>query len=56
VQEWKSKEEACGNYSRPICSVKEQSPLQYATRLAEKDFVTLCFDARGFGESQGQPR
>jgi dienelactone hydrolase len=40
----------------PICSIKEQSPIQYATRLAEKGFVALCFDARGFGESQGQPR
>ncbi len=40
----------------PICSVKEQSPIQYATRLAEKGFVTLCFDARGYGESEGLPR
>ncbi len=40
----------------PICSVKEQSPIQYATRLAEKGFVALCFDARGYGESEGQPR
>ncbi|MBK0381669.1 alpha/beta hydrolase [Pedobacter sp. SD-b] len=40
----------------PICSVKEQSPVQYATRLAEKGFVALCFDARGYGESEGQPR
>ena len=40
----------------PICSVKEQSPIQYATRLAEKGFIALCFDARGYGESEGQPR
>lgn len=40
----------------PICSVKEQSPIQYATRLAEKGFVALCFDARSYGESEGQPR
>ncbi|CAI8718123.1 alpha/beta fold hydrolase [Chryseobacterium sp. IT-36CA2] len=40
----------------PICSVKEQSPIQYATRLSEKGFVALCFDARGYGESEGQPR
>ena len=40
----------------PICSVKEQSPIQYATRLAENGFVALCFDARSYGESEGQPR
>lgn len=40
----------------PICSVKEQSPIQYAAQLAEKGFVALCFDARGYGESEGQPR
>lgn len=38
----------------PICSVKEQSPIQYAAQLAEKGFVALCFDARGYGESEGQ--
>ncbi|WP_338877504.1 alpha/beta hydrolase (plasmid) [Spirosoma sp. SC4-14] len=40
----------------PICSVKEQSPIQYATRLGEKGFVALCFDARNYGESEGKPR
>jgi fermentation-respiration switch protein FrsA (DUF1100 family) len=40
----------------PICSVKEQSPVQYATRLAENGFIALCFDARSYGESEGQPR
>lgn len=40
----------------PICSVKEQSPIHYATKLAEKGFVALCFDARGYGESDGEPR
>ncbi|MEJ5996564.1 alpha/beta hydrolase [Pedobacter sp. Du54] len=40
----------------PICSVKEQSPIQYATKLAEKGFVALCFDARGYGQSDGEPR
>jgi len=40
----------------PICSVKEQSPIQYATRLAGRGFIALCFDARGYGESEGEPR
>lgn len=40
----------------PICSVKEQSPIQYATRLAQNGFIALCFDARSYGESEGQPR
>ena len=40
----------------PICSVKEQSPIQYAIRLAKNGFITLCFDPRNFGESDGTPR
>ena len=37
-------------------SVKEQMPDEYASLLAKDGFVTLTFDFRGFGESEGQPR
>ena len=37
-------------------SVKEQMPDEYASLLARDGFVTLTFDFRGFGESQGTPR
>lgn len=40
----------------PVGSVKEQSPLQYATRLARAGAVALTFDPRGFGASEGEPR
>lgn len=40
----------------PFGSIKEQSPLQYATRLARDGFVTLIFDPRYSGESGGEPR
>lgn len=40
----------------PICYVKEQAPLQYATRLAGQGFAALIFDPRYFGESSGNPR
>ena len=40
----------------PVSSVKEQSPLQYATRLAASGAVALTFDPRCFGESEGEPR
>lgn len=40
----------------PYCYVKEQAPVQYATRLAKEGMVALAFDARHHGASGGDPR
>src|SRR5688572_29785765 len=40
----------------PMGAVKEQSANLYATKLAERGFVTLSFDLSFWGESDGQPR
>ena len=40
----------------PFASIKEQAPLEYATRLVRDGFVTLIFDPRYSGESGGEPR
>lgn len=40
----------------PVAYVKEQSPMQYATRLVREDFITIAFDPRYHGESEGLPR
>ncbi len=40
----------------PFGFVKEQAPMQYATRLARDGYATLIFDPRYSGESGGQPR
>ena len=40
----------------PVGFVKEQAPLQYASRLVNGGFVTLIFYPRFHGESEGQPR
>lgn len=40
----------------PFGAVKEQAANLYATKMAEKGFVTLSFDLSFWGESDGQPR
>lgn len=40
----------------PFGYVKEQSPAEYAARLANAGFVALIFDSRCSGESGGMPR
>ena len=40
----------------PMGAVKEQSANLYATKLAERGFVTLSLDLSFWGESEGRPR
>ena len=40
----------------PMGAVKEQAANLYATRMAERGFVTLAIDLLHWGESEGQPR
>jgi len=42
-------------FAGPMTSVKEQATGNYAVAMAARGFVTLAFDHRHFGESQGQP-
>jgi len=39
--------------TRPGSGVKEQTAGIYAQKFSEQGFVTLVFDPKGFGESQG---
>ena len=40
----------------PMGAVKEQSANLYATKMAERGFITLTFDLSFWGESEGRPR
>jgi fermentation-respiration switch protein FrsA (DUF1100 family) len=40
----------------PLATVKEQAGGVFAEALAKKGFVTLAFDYRMYGESEGEPR
>jgi fermentation-respiration switch protein FrsA (DUF1100 family) len=40
----------------PMGAVKEQSANLYATKMAERGFVTLSLDLSFWGESEGLPR
>ena len=40
----------------PVSYVKEQAPIQYATRLAKNGFITLIYDPSYYGYSEGEPR
>lgn len=43
-------------FAGPVASVKEQATGNYAVAMAARGFVTLTFDHRHFGESEGVPR
>ncbi|MFG6194855.1 alpha/beta hydrolase [Nonomuraea sp. JJY05] len=43
-------------FTGPFTGVRSQVPGLYADRLAERGYVTLAFDHRNWGESEGLPR
>jgi fermentation-respiration switch protein FrsA (DUF1100 family) len=40
----------------PLSGVKDQVVGNYAERLTDEGFITLAFDHRNFGDSEGEPR
>lgn len=40
-------------FTRPGSGVKEQTAGLYAKKFSEQGFITLAFDSKGFGESEG---
>lgn len=42
--------------TRPASGVKEQTAGVYAQNLSTKGFVTIAFDPKGYGESEGRPQ
>jgi len=42
--------------TRPASGVKEQTAGIYAEKFAEKGYITLAFDTKGFGGSEGIPQ
>ena len=42
--------------TRPASGVKEQTAGLYAQELSKKGFITLAFDPKGYGESEGRTR
>jgi fermentation-respiration switch protein FrsA (DUF1100 family) len=43
-------------FTGPLSGVKDQVVGRYADLLAEEGFVTIAFDHRNFGDSEGEPR
>jgi dienelactone hydrolase len=42
--------------TRPASGVKEQTAGLYAQKFSQTGFVTLAFDPKGYGESEGRPQ
>ncbi|MCG7584322.1 alpha/beta hydrolase [Photobacterium sp. OFAV2-7] len=38
----------------PVSGIKEQTAGLYAEKLSQKGYITMAFDPRGFGESEGE--